>query len=360
MTEGFPQATAADMQPHTIYTNSTPNDPTVVLPEAAAAKFVQLRQRASDLHAATPRFEAVQEVAHEKLRHEKRIADLIRPKSEGGFGLGELAPQVVIERRELERAQKELTRLTTLKEARGARWTVAKQLEGRIIDWALRGGVPGGCSLEVVEDAPVSELLKKGERIADAVERHRHRLRELAADRHRLKSAPWPSSVAKEKAKAEIERLAEAGAPDVDRAIEYGLPISFPMVSLSSLVRGTEPALAFTETVDVFGVLCWLFKDQMLAKCNAALDEIADDKAALSQQQREEMEAEISASVLAIERAEVACIFAAEANGEVIDFRSETSPQSLLGLRLANQPRVNGSGTSAGHAFDIIMPGQRR
>jgi hypothetical protein len=136
----------------------------------------------------------------------------------------------------------------------------------------------------------------------------------------------------------------------------------FPMVMSSSLVRGIDtPALAFSETVDALGVMCWLFKEQMLAKINAGLDEVADDKAALSQQQREEMEAQISSDMLAIERAECALIWHAEANGEVIDFsRSDTSPLAVLGLQLVHRPRVNGSGTSAGHAFDIIMPGQRR
>jgi len=358
MTEGFPQATAADMQPHTIYTNSTPNDPTAVLPDAAAAKFVQLKQRCLDLHAATPAFADVQEQSHAKIRHEKRIADLTRVRAEGGFGLPELAPQVVAERRELERAQKEFTRLTTLKEVRGARWTVAKQLEARVSDWVLRGGIPGSCALEVVADAPVSELLKKGERFADAVDRYRLRLRELAADRHRLNSAPWPSSVAKQKAEALIEQL--AAAPDFDSMIEHNSALAFPSVSLSSFVRGTEPALAFTETTDTLGLMCWLFKDELLAKINAGIDEAADDKAALSQQQREQMEAEISSDALTIERMECAVIWHAEThNNEILDFRADTSPQALLGVRLVNQPRANVPGTTGGHAYDIVHGGRR-
>jgi hypothetical protein len=78
--------------------------------------------------------------------------------------------------------------------------------------------------------------------------------------------------------------------------------LSFPTLSLSSLVRGEKPALAFTETTDTLGLLCWLFKDELLAKINAGLDEVADDKAALSQQEREEMEATISS--IATDRAQ--------------------------------------------------------
>jgi hypothetical protein len=51
------------------------------------------------------------------------------------------------------------------------------------------------------------------------------------------------------------------------------------------------------------------------------------------------MEAEISTSVLMIERSECSLIWAAEAKGEVIDFRPPaTSPQAVLGVRLDRQP----------------------
>ncbi|MEH2565604.1 hypothetical protein [Bradyrhizobium sp. AZCC 2289] len=66
------------------------------------------------------------------------------------------------------------------------------------------------------------------------------------------------------------------------------------------------------------------------------------------------------ADTLMIERSECAPIWAAEAKGEVIDFRSDTTAQAVLGLQLVNRPRANPSpGTSPSHAFDIIMPGRR-
>jgi len=135
--------------------------------------------------------------------------------------------------------------------------------------------------------------------------------------------------------------------------------LSFQTVSLSSLVRGEKPALAFFEAIDILGLLCWLFKDELLAKISASLDEVADDEAALSQQQREQMEAQIMADALMIERAECSLVWHAEAQHETIDFRSDTTPMALLGVQLVNQPRANGSGTSAGHAFDIVQPWRR-
>jgi hypothetical protein len=134
--------------------------------------------------------------------------------------------------------------------------------------------------------------------------------------------------------------------------IEHNSPLSFPTMTLSSLVRGEKPALAFIETTDTLGLLCWLFKDQLLSKISAGLDDVADDKAALSQQQREEMEAQISSDLLAIERAECALIWAAEAKGETIDFRSDTSPMAVLVVRLVTAPRADPSpGTSPEHVI---------
>jgi hypothetical protein len=355
----FEAAPAASYAPHEIHTFSTPNDPHDVLSPVAQKKWTALVQRAADLHAAIPMGETVRAAAEAVTAIERRIRDLTRDRAEGGFGLDpDNAPQVE-ERRKLERAVAERDRQRTLYEVRGARWNTCAQLRGAVSDWLLRGGIPHGCVIESVEDAPLSELLKKGEHVADAVERYRHRLREFGADLHRLRSAPWPSSVQKEKAKAQVEQW--ASAPDFDSMIEHNSKLTFPMLSLSSFVRGTEtPALAFTETTDTLGLFCWLFKDQLLAKINAGLDEAADDKAALSQAQREEMEAQISSDVLAVERAEVACIWAAEAqNNEIIDFRADTSPQGLLGLRLVNRPRASPSGTSPEHAWDIVG-GRRR
>ena len=125
-----------------------------------------------------------------------------------------------------------------------------------------------------------------------------------------MKSAPWPSSVAKAKMREQIEALAAAAAPDCDSAIEHGSPIGFVTKTVSAMVRNVEgPGITFVETPDALGLLCWSLPDQILSKINAALDEVSDDEHALDQQQREEMEAQISSDMLAIERNEAACIW---------------------------------------------------
>ena len=72
----------------------------------------------------------------------------------------------------------------------------------------------------------------------------------------------------------------------------------------------------------------------------------------MNQAQREEMIAAIGVDMLAIARSECALIWHADAKGELIYFRAETSPQAALGVRLVTQPRAVAS-SNGEHAYDI-------
>lgn len=100
-------------------------------------------------------------------------------------------------------------------------------------------------------------------------------------------------------------------------------------------------------------------RDQIITRIEQEIDAVADDKAAMDQQQRDLAEKEISNSVLMVERAEVACIWAAEAAGEIIDFREGTSPLALLGVRLVTAPVNPSPGSSPMRAYDVVG-GRRR
>lgn len=136
--------------------------------------------------------------------------------------------------------------------------------------------------------------------------------------------------------------------------IEHNAALAFPIVMSSSLVRGIDtPALAFSQTIDALGVMCWLWPHQILQKISAGLDEVSDDKNSLDERQRSEMEATITADALLIERSECSLIWHAEAAGEIIDWRGDTSPQALLGVRLVTAPRVEASGSTPGYSWDL-------
>jgi hypothetical protein len=353
----FTQATSAEFGPIIFRGDRAPDDAAALLPDAAATKAIAIGQRFADLFAAVPTFGEVQEIRLEVIGHKNRIDNLVAHRSEGGFEQDPSAPQVLSEKRKLERAEKELARLTELKEVRTVRSTAAGQLRQSVNDWVLRG-ITGDCTLDVVEDQPLSELLTKadGGRIEVAVERYRLRQRECAAERHRVNSQQWPISVGEAYARELVARRKDAGRPVLESAIEHGMPISFATAQLSGLVHNVDArgAIAFIEAEDAVGLVCWLFEKELLAKISAGFREISDGSA-LDARQREEMLATIALDSLAAERAECALIWHAAAKGEVIDFRSTTSPQAALGVALRTVPRAPSGPSSPEHeGYNLI------
>jgi hypothetical protein len=84
----------------------------------------------------------------------------------------------------------------------------------------LRGGRPSGTQFEAVEVEPARS--NKNETIVDAVARLQRRCRELRADLHRVRSAPYPSSIARAKLREEVLRLSERGEPMISAIVELG------------------------------------------------------------------------------------------------------------------------------------------
>jgi hypothetical protein len=161
----------------------------------------------------------------------------------------------------------------------------------------LKNGVPPGVVLEDIEVEPPKLL--KGESVLDAIERIRRRGRELKADLHRIRSAPFPSSYAKQQMRAQIEALALQGEPNVSGLIEHDRPVTWPTEMLRSDVRGGDHlALGFAEVHPVLPVIAWPHKDALIAALDREITSEADDKAALSPEARQQAEAEVMGDLL--------------------------------------------------------------
>ena len=66
------------------------------------------------------------------------------------------------------------------------------------------------------------------------------------------------------------------------------------------------------------------------------------------------------ADLLAVERDEAALVWSAMAQNLPVEQRADINPVALLGLAIVTAPHADPSpGTSAGHAFDIVMPRRR-
>ena len=97
-------------------------------------------------------------------------------------------------------------------------WNAAAQTLSAVERW-LSDGRPRGTVVEDFDGPPPT--LRDGESVIDAIERLRHRGRELRADIHRIRSSCFPSSHCKEKAKKQILAPAARGAPVVAHLIEH-------------------------------------------------------------------------------------------------------------------------------------------
>lgn len=105
-----------------------------------------------------------------------------------------------------------------------------------------------------------------------------------------------------------------------------------------NLVPKVPPTIVGNETTDAIGLLCWLHRDAMITKLQSM---VTESDGAVSASDRQIEEARLGALLLEAERLECAAIWAIEAkDGTIIDFRRDTSPQSLLGVRLVTRPHT--------------------
>jgi hypothetical protein len=325
-----------------------------LLPPAAAAKVTLLRQHASDLRVAIPKFEDRLEAAALRTGHEKRLTELTRPRVHGGHGLSEDHPQAMQERKAIAKITAELERIDNLIEVRSAKWQTATKLLQAIDQFVIGGGMPRGCDAEEAEPPKV----KANGNLSAAIEAERHRVRELRADAHRITSSPYPAADSKRRMREAIENLAARGRPSVARMVEQGAgEIDFADEQYRVPVfTDREAGIAALAIPDVLGLIAFLFKPALIAALDSEISSESDDGSALSEKQRAEQLAQIETDILAHERIEAALVWSAQVQGIGIEQRPDISVLALLGLRLVTRAHVAQSGTSPEHVMTFAHP----
>ena len=198
-----------------------------------ADRLRTLRQIVADKHAVCVPFADRQEANTARATAERQLQRLLAHRSEGGFHLDPADSRVEFAQEQLDKLTADAQRLKELDEVRTAAWRTASAVLVTVETW-LRNGRPPGTVLQDY-DGPEPNLAK-GESIIDAIPRHRRRGRELKADLHRIRSAPFPSSRAKQRMRAMIQELAMQGAPDVADLVENDRQIVWPTQNLRSQV----------------------------------------------------------------------------------------------------------------------------
>jgi hypothetical protein len=188
-----------------------------------------------------------------------------------------------------------------------------------------------------VDCAPpqTAQLVSKGETASDAIERRRRRIRELRADLEVVKAAPKPSAEVKKRMRAEISGLAARGTPDVFGMVEYGEQIRWPEVEPKKwavIVKGEHVPMTPPAAFDALGAFVWLNEKAILAALEKEIDKAADDKSALTDEERKSRSAEILRDILANEREEEVLILLASENGLEISRRLDADPRAVLCL----------------------------
>jgi hypothetical protein len=315
-------------------------DPVDALPgEASRSRLLALRQRAMDTRAVwLPLSDELRDLRTEKQKTDIRLKQLKMRMGNAGPELSDDDPQVRDVRKKIERIDSEIARLSNLEQARGAILHACGMVLRNAEDW-LRNGRPGGTVIIEAAAIDVADVLKKGERLVDALERTRHRLRELDADRHRINSAPYPSVDAKKRLRDQIDSIANRAVPDVSALVEHNGELGWPRTEavLPLVAMGKDGAIfgnAQGDVADVLGLFAWLHRPALLKALDGLIDSEADDDHAMSMTDREIKLAEIERDRLVIERQEAALVWHGQAQGESVEHRADASPAAVLGIAL--------------------------
>ena len=341
-TGGLPAAPTSVVTAPTPFSAGFPSppsfDPIERLPEERKNLFRKVCQHADDACALAVPFEDVRLASMYRVEKENELRRLTSHPQDDGFNLPETDRRVILAQQALTKATDDLRRVQARQDERAAAQQAALRVKANCEQF-LRYELPGDCRLEAIEVEP-PKLLKGEASLLDAVENRRRRCRELKADLHRVASAPFPSSHAKAKMRAQIEALAMQGAPSVALLIEHDGKVEFQTQSIRSEVHGTERALAFAEAPDAIALTCWLHRDLLIKRLDEEISSESDDRAALSHTDRELRSAEIQGDLLDIERQEASLTWSAMEQNFPIEFRSDISPLALLGLKLITTPRA--------------------
>ncbi len=175
-----------------------------------------------------------------------------------------------------------------------------------------------------IDEIPRGQGVRKSTDVTpEAIERRRFRIRELLADIRQTDAAPCPNSEAKRLARAEVERLAELGRPNVDPLIERRENIIWPEQSVRVMSDWIDPMVR-----DGVALVAWLHRDALIAALDKEIDESAEDGGLSDVERAARFKTQLS-DLLTAERDEEMMIAAANFD---VDRRPDADPRAVLRL----------------------------
>lgn len=319
------------------------------LPEGARHKFELLHEQLADISTLSQAANDERNAANDEIQRRRQAFDkLTNPRTASAYGIRPVPKDHRSAKHEAEalasaekRYQRVAEKIDALAHRRSQLAPLVQAMEGFI------SGLPDGA--EVSDCSVEPPKLKRGETWQQRVEAHRKELAGLDANAHTINSAPWPLANVRERIRSSVDRQAERAMPELFRLFdEPDAQLQFSERQARTKVEGTTPistpsgvvfsnGLAHVSVPDTVGLLCWLFRDQVLDRLNTEAEALADETNALDGIEREKRLAEIAGKRLTVERLEEGCICAAEAEGQQIVRRPDESPEAALQIEVTAQ-----------------------
>lgn len=286
-----------------------------LLPERSRQKFFAIKAQCADANAIARDLAAQANELREKIQSKTALRNDFLNGAHDGLSHSEKEPyaaELAAEIQELVEARNRLEeRIAAHAERRNGLVTLDRRLSEFVASLSAAPAAAAPIDLKLSAEKFDAELAKTRAQISDLVE-------QIA----QVERAPHPSGVVKARARAKIE--ARAARPNVGAAIEHGEDFRFPTIVGKS-----------GAAIDIEGVFCWLFRDELIAAVDREIDEAADDSLALDDATRKRMRAELAAELFAAECKEEAIISAAETAGRTFDRRADADVRAVLGLAAA-------------------------
>lgn len=314
-----------------------------ILPLAASVKLDAIRDRAEELRLLTSAtLDQMHQARDDVYRGRAEVQRLTHRSYERNGTSTPLPandPEVMRVKAEADGAITRRTTFSSRYEDRSRQAQSVQQLVTRIEGWVADSASASLAFLPIEHAAP---KLGKNEHLLDAIDRVRRRGRELAADRHRIESAPIFAAEAKAKARTYLEELAARARPDVFGLIERSGTVEWPRladVPVQPLIGPNGTLLGMGGSVrDGLALAALLQRDAMLALLDREIGAVADDASAMTDADRAGRIAEIEGDILANERDEEALIMMAEADGREVSRRADADPRAVLDVETVALP----------------------
>jgi hypothetical protein len=305
-----------------------PWDAGSVLPAAALEKLNEIREEAAEVTAAIHRLSDRRQdtmldrqrarAALDKIESASLHSEVLPIPSEAATRRMQALPQWQSAKALVDATDAEYARLDARYEELGARQQIA--LAVKVSCDALAESIAKSklkCSIWR------GTLPKAGDvhKIRSDIQKQKAALAAIAA-------APWPSALAVEMIEKYVEDLKAKGTPKLSGLVKYNdaANLQWPTTRVNFPI---DPSLT-GYVVDSGAVIAWLFGDRLR---EALLDEVmrfADDKNALTAEQRVEKSKAIEDAILLLERAEEQIIMR-----ERVPRRPDASAVAILGLAVS-------------------------